>query len=200
MKARLLAATAALLIFTAPGFAEDKATTTTDTAGTTAAATTDNAKATMDEMAKVTTAQDFVTLAAMSDMFEIQTGQMAKKQAGGKAARKLGQVLVKDHSASSRELMKLAKAAKLDVKAPAALDQRHQVIADSLKDAKGEAFDTAFAQAQVQAHQEAIALFEAYGKNGDNAEIKAFATKGLPKLKEHLAMAQKIDGSAPKTQ
>lgn len=204
MKAKLLAAAAAIVLFAAPGFAEDKTTTTKDTTttGSTTAATTatDNSKAMIEEMSKVTAAQDFVNMAAMSDMFEIQTGQMAEKQAGGKATRKLAQMLVKDHSASSRKLMKLAKAAKLEVTAPEALDQRHQVIADSLKDAKGEAFDTAFAQAQVQAHEEGIALFEAYSKNGDNAELKAFAQKGLPKLKEHLAMAQKIEGPAPQTQ
>lgn len=197
MNAKLLAAAAALLLFAAPGFAEDKTTATT---GAATAAPTDNSKAALEDMAKVTTAQEFVTLAAMSDMFEIETGQMAKTQAGTKAVRKFGQMLVKDHSASSRKLMDLAKAARIEVTPPAALDQRHQVIADSLKDAKGEAFDTAFAQAQVQAHEEGIALFEAYSKNGDNAELKAFAEKGLPKLKEHLAMAQKIEGNAPKTQ
>lgn len=197
MKTTLLAAAAAaLFLFAAPGFAEDTAATTKSTTAT----ATDNSNAMVEEMSKVTAAKDFVTFAAMSDMFEIKTGEMAKKQAASDAARQLGQMLVKDHSASSRKLMKLAKAAKLDVKPPAALDQRHQVIADSLKDANGAGFDPAFAQAQVQAHQEAIALFEAYGKNGDNAELKAFATKGLPKLKKHLAMAQKVEASAPKTQ
>jgi predicted outer membrane protein len=49
--------------------------------------------------------------------------------------------------------MKLAKAAKLEDSPHSQLDQRHQVIANSLKDAKGGGFDTAFAEAQVAAHQ-----------------------------------------------
>ena len=77
----------------------------------TAAPATGNPQAAIEEMSKASTAQDFVTMAAMSDMFEIRTGEMAKP--------------------------------------PEALDQRHQVIAGSLKDAK--------AQAQVQAHREGIA-------------------------------------------
>ena len=184
MKATLTAAVAALVLFASPVLAQE-----TGTAG-------ENSKAVIEAMSKVTAAQDFVTFAAMSDMFEIKTGEMAKKQAGSDATRKLGQMLVKDHSASSKKLMKLAKAAKLEVSPPAAFDQRHQVIFDSLKDAKGEAFDKAFAEAQVQAHEEGIALFQAYAQNGDNEQLKDFASKGLPKLKKHLEMAQKAETPA----
>lgn len=183
---RLLMGAAALFLLSAPAFAQDTATT-------------DNSKAAIEAMSQVKTAQEFVANAAMSDMFEIQTGQMAEHQAGTKAVKKFGQTLVKDHSASSRELMKLAKAAGVKAEPPAALDQRHQVIAESLKDAKGESFDTAFAQAQVQAHQEGIALFKAYSENGDNDQLKAFAKKGLPVLQKHLETAQKLSNQ-PQTQ
>jgi putative membrane protein len=184
MKATLMAAAAALVMFTAPGLAQESS------------AATENSKAAVEAMAKVTSARDFASHAAMSDMFEIQTGQMAQDQGGSDQARQLGQMLVQDHSASSKELMDLAKAAGVDTAPPAALDQRHQVIVDSLKDAKGSGFDKAFGQAQVQAHQEAIALFEAYSQNGDNKDLQAFAKKGLPKLQQHLEMAQQVAGTA----
>jgi putative membrane protein len=180
MKAKLMAAAAALFIFTTPGFAQE---------------TTDNAKASIEAMSKVTTAQEFVTHAAMSDMFEIQTGQMAQEQGGSDAAKQFGQMLVQDHSNASKELMNLAKAAGIDAQPPSALDQRHQVIVDSLKDAEGAGFDKAFGQAQAQAHQEGIALFQAYSQNGDNDQLKAFAQKGLPKLQQHLEMAQQLAGT-----
>ena len=44
---------------------------------------------------------------------------------------------------------------------------------------------------QVQAHEEAAALFEQYSRNGNNAELKAANT--LPHLKEHLAIAKRLD-------
>lgn len=157
---------------------------------------TANSEAAIQQASQVTRAADFVNMAAMSDMFEIDTGKMAEAQASNNQVAGFGKMLVTDHTKSSKELMKLAEAAKLDVAPPAQLDQRHQVIADSLKSAKGKGFDTAFAQAQVAAHQEGIALFKAYAQNGDNPELKAFAKKGLPVLQKHLEMAQKLAGAA----
>lgn len=186
----LLSAAAAALLFASPALAQTATATT---------ATTSNSAAAMEQMAKVTTARDFASLAAMSDLFEIQTGEMAGSQAGSKAVKQFGKMLVKDHGKSSKQLAKLAKAAGIEGLLPAALDQRHAVIADSLKDARGESFDAAFAQIQVQAHQEGIALFKAYAANGDDAQLKAFAKKGLPVLEKHLSMAQKLPG-APVTQ
>lgn len=191
MKRFLMAATAAVLLAT-PALAQSSSNSTT--------ATTDNSQAAIQQASQVRDAQDFINMAAMSDMFEIQTGEMAEKQSGNKAVKQLGKHLVKDHSQSSKQLMKIAKQAKIDVAPPAQLDQRHQVIVDSLKDAKGEGFDTAFAQAQVQAHEEGIALFKAYSENGDNDQLKAFAKKGLPTLQKHLEMAQKLAGPAAQTQ
>ena len=188
MRARLLAAAAALFILATPGFAQDSGTAS------------ENSKTAIEAMSKVTAANDFIKHAAMSDMFEIQTGQMAGEQGGGDAARQLGQMLVQDHSNSSKELTELATAAGIDAAPPAALDERHQVILDSLKDAKGSGFDKAFGQAQVQAHEEAITLFESYSQNSDNEQLKAFAKKGLPKLQQHLEMAQKLEAAAAQTQ
>lgn len=194
MKRQFLLATGVVgLLLATPALAQTDTTTTT----TTATQPTANSEAAIQQMSQVTTAKDFVTFAAMSDMFEIQTGQMAETQAGSKDVSAFGKQLVKDHSKSSKQLMKLAKAAKLDVAPPTQLDQRHQVIADSLKDAKGQGFDTAFAQAQVAAHQEGIALFKSYSENGDNPQLKAFAKKGLPILQKHLEMAQKLAGTPP---
>lgn len=181
----LISAAAAALLFVTPVLAQDTATA--------------NSTPAIEQLSKVTVAKDFAALAAMSDMFEIQSGEMAGTQGGSKAVKQFGKMLVKDHGKSSKELAKLAQATKIEGIPPAALDQRHQAIVDSLKDAKGEGFDTAFAQAQIQAHQEGIALFKSYAANGDNDQLKAFAKKGLPVLEKHLAMAQKLPG-APVTQ
>ena len=46
---------------------------------------------------------------------------------------------------------------------------------------------------QVSAHKEAVSLFERYAKDGDNPELKSFASKTLPHLQEHLKMAQDLE-------
>lgn len=58
--------------------------------------------------------------------------------------------------------------------------------------ATGVAFDRGFVDAQVKAHQEAIALFEKEATGGADTELKAFAQKQLPGLRNHLKQAQDL--------
>ena len=60
----------------------------------------------------------------------------------------------------------------------------------------GASFDRAFIQkVGVSDHQEDIKLFEMASRSAKDADVKAWATKTLPTLKEHLAEAQKLAGS-----
>jgi|SRR5688572_4596141 len=58
--------------------------------------------------------------------------------------------------------------------------------------ATGAAFDRGFIDAQVNAHQEAIALFETQANGGGDSDLKAFAQKQLPGLRNHLKQAQDL--------
>jgi putative membrane protein len=53
-------------------------------------------------------------------------------------------------------------------------------------------FDRGYAEHLVTEHEKTIALFETESTSGSDAELKAFATKTLPTLKEHLKAAQDI--------
>ena len=57
---------------------------------------------------------------------------------------------------------------------PTALDSQHQKMLDELKAKNGKDFDASYDQTQVKAHQDAVALFDAYAKGGDNV-----GTEGL---------------------
>jgi putative membrane protein len=65
--------------------------------------------------------------------------------------------------------------------------------------ATGAAFDRGFIDAQVKAHQEAIALFEQQATGGSDADLKAFAQKQLPGLRNHLKQAQDLQAKLPST-
>jgi putative membrane protein len=58
--------------------------------------------------------------------------------------------------------------------------------------ATGAAFDRGFIESQVKAHQEAISLFETQASAGSDADLKAFAQKQLPGLRNHLKQAQDL--------
>ena len=60
-------------------------------------------------------------------------------------------------------------------------------------------FDQDYVQAQLQAHQDAVALFTAYSRNGDNPALKSFAAKTLPTLKHHLTQVEALSRQAGKS-
>jgi putative membrane protein len=65
--------------------------------------------------------------------------------------------------------------------------------------ASGAAFDRGFIETQIKAHQQAIALFEKQANGGDDGDLKAFAQKQLPTLRQHLKQAQDLQAKLPST-
>ena len=100
--------------------------------------------------------------------------------------------MVKDHQQTSAELKSLVDGGKVHATLPSALDAEHQKMLDALKATQGMQFDHAYDRMQVEAHEQAVALFEAYARDGDNPDLKSWTMKTLPHLQEHLAMAKRL--------
>jgi putative membrane protein len=67
---------------------------------------------------------------------------------------------------------------------------------DKLGKKTGAEFDRDFVrQVGIKAHEQDIKTFEKAGKNVKDPELRAFAQKSLPMLREHLAAAQKLPES-----
>jgi putative membrane protein len=142
--------------------------------------------------AQAQSAQDFVNKVAISDMFEIQSSRLALTKQPDKDTKPFAEKMVKDHRKTSNELKSLVDSGKVKANLPTALDSEHQQMLDGLKAKGGKDFDSSYDQIQVKAHEDAVALFDAYAKGGDDPELKKWAGKTLPHLKEHLSMAQKL--------
>jgi putative membrane protein len=138
------------------------------------------------------TTADFVKTVAMSDMLEIQSSQLALGRSPDADTKPFAEKMVKDHTQTSVELKSLVDSGKVKAELPTAMDSDHLKKLDELKAKSGKDFDAAYDRLQLQAHEEAVALFEQYARSGDNADLKAWALKTLPHLKEHLAMAKRL--------
>jgi putative membrane protein len=137
-------------------------------------------------------AANFVQKAAISDMFEIQSSQLALQKKPDADTKPFAEKMVQDHKKTSSELKALLKTTKVDAQLPTQLDAEHQAKLDQMKNLSGAEFDKAYDQAQQEGHRKAVALFEAYAQNGDNPQLKQWAAKTLPHLKQHMAMAEKL--------
>jgi putative membrane protein len=122
-------------------------------------------------------------------MFEIQSNKLAQEK-GTAADKTFAAQMVTDHTKTSTELKGLISTGKVKADVPAALDSAHQTKLDKLKNLSGNDFTSNYRSMQIDAHKDAIDLFERYAKSGDNVDLKSWALKTLPALKHHLEMAQ----------
>ncbi|WP_109109016.1 DUF4142 domain-containing protein [Azospirillum sp. TSO35-2] len=176
MKRHHLLATAALILFTAPAVGMAQTPTPTKTA------TSQGPLAPQDKT--------FADTAAISDMFEIQAGKLAQDQAKDKGVKQFGGHMVADHNKTADAMKALAKQKSMDL--PTKLDSEHTQKLDQLRGLKGDEFDSAYLQGQIDAHQKAVTLFRDQAKNGKDADLKRFADQTLPTLEQHLRQVRDL--------
>ena len=136
----------------------------------------------------------FVRTAAEAGMAEVRMGQLIKESAQSKELREFGEKLVTDHTKANEELNQIA--ARKGVSPPTQPAEKYEKMLDQLSKLKGAEFDRAAQKHSLMHHQEDVQLFEKASQSLKDADLKAFAEKTLPTLKEHLAMAKKLQAQA----
>ncbi len=132
----------------------------------------------------------FVNDAAEGGMMEVQLGKMAAEKGGSEGVKQFGQRMVDDHSKANDQLKEVA--SKNNMELPTSLTGKHQAMVDKMSKLSGTAFDKAYMKGMVKDHEEDIHAFENEAQNGNNPDVKQFATSTLPVLKEHLQMAKDL--------
>jgi len=132
----------------------------------------------------------FAAAAADSGTAEVSLSQLGVQKATDPELKKFSQKMVEDHTRLNQELKALA--AQKGIPLPPTVDARARFCAQSLAGLSGEKFDHCYAKAQLTAHMEAVATFEAESERGQDRDIKALAAKALPHIKEHLMMIKPI--------
>ena len=149
------------------------------------------------------TTDGFVTAAAMTDMYEVEAAKIAQQRSKSADIKKFAAMMVKDHTATTKELKGILTKAAITATPPAEFDERHKGLIDNLKSATADNFDKTYLDQQTAAHEEAETLMKGYADHGEQADLKAFATKVAPKVQMHLDMAKSLDHSGadgtPKT-
>jgi putative membrane protein len=157
--------------------------------------------ATIPTPANEAAAPDFVTKAAMVDMYEIEAAKVAQKRSTNAEVKKFAAMMIKDHTKSTADLKKAIADSGQTLTPPAAMDQHHMDQVDDLNKKDAKDFDKAYMNDQVDAHQGALDTMQRYANDGDVAAIKAFATATLPVVQGHYDMARslrdKVEGKSP---
>jgi len=134
----------------------------------------------------------FVMEAAMGGLMEVELGRLAAQQGSSAAVKQFGQRMVDDHSKANDELKQVASSKGISL--PTELDQKHKDQIAKMQKMSGTDFDKAYSKAMLSDHVKDVAAFEKQSTKGSDSDIKAFASKTLPTLQEHLQMARAMNG------
>jgi len=136
---------------------------------------------------------DFITQAAISDIFGIEVGKLAI-QRGSDKTKSFAEKIVKDHEESSQALKALIQGGNVRASVPSAIDSSHQTILDKLTKFQSADFDKEYTEAQGSALADALSLNGRYSKGGDHPDLKLYAVKRLLNLEERVRMAKDLKG------
>lgn len=153
-------------------------------------------KSTMDKSAPAPIAQTFLTKAALTNLFEVKAGAIARNKTMDREIDRYARMIINDHK-QLQTTLKLKLTAMNTLKAPGNLDQPHLKLIHQLQSASGSAFLKTFKAQQVKGHKEGIALFRSYAQHGDNADLKKWAKSSVSVLEKHLRYAQELPTTMP---
>ncbi len=135
--------------------------------------------------------RDFINKAATGNMTEVELGRIATVRAVRPSVRSFGERMVTDHSRANTELTALAQSKGLAL--PTTLEPSQQAMRDRLSGLSGADLDRAYMSEMIRDHTEDVALFERAAEVSSDPDIKAWANRSLPMLRDHLTLARQVN-------
>ncbi|PYG01930.1 putative membrane protein [Georgenia satyanarayanai] len=133
--------------------------------------------------------------AHQSNLAEIAAGTAAQEQASTEAVQEMGATLIADHEALDADLVALA--GELGVDLPDQPSPEQERALTELRETEGEAFDTAWIAAQIQAHRTSLAAGQEEIASGSDEDVVALAEAAAPVIQRHLDHLLAMSGEAP---
>jgi putative membrane protein len=146
-------------------------------------------RASADDREKPFSDIDFIMKATSSGMTEVALAKIAETKATESDVKRFAQRLVTEHTKANEELARIVK--EMKGKLPEKPSPEHEKL---LQHFQGEVknFDREYIKHMVDSHTKSVELFTKASKECKNDQLRAFAEKTLPTIKEHLEMAKKL--------
>jgi len=130
----------------------------------------------------------FVQDASQAGATEIAASKLALANAADPRVKQFAQQMIADHTKLARGLDVIATQKGLG-KPPGA----DSALVGKLQGLKGGDFDKLYVdEVAVAGHQKAVELFQKESETGQDPQLKGAATRALPIIRHHLAMAQQL--------
>jgi putative membrane protein len=133
----------------------------------------------------------FIKEAIQGNLAEVQVGQLAQEKGAIQGVRDFGAMLAKDHQMANEKATQVAQ--HLSVTPPDKPGLKQKALYDKLSRLSGAQFDREFTKSMVKDHQDDIARYQKESQL--NGAVADYAKETLPKLHEHLKMAEELEQS-----
>jgi putative membrane protein len=134
---------------------------------------------------------EFAVTAADGGLLEVQLGLLAQHNSLSPEVKKLGKMMVDDHTKANEELRNLA--SKRGISLPDRMSEKNQEKYDDFVKKTGNDFDKAYTEFMVKDHKEDIDKFKKEFDKGEYQELRTWASEKVPTLEHHLDMAEQTE-------
>lgn len=134
--------------------------------------------------------RDFILKASEINLAEIELAEVAQTRTANPLVLAFAQLITIDHQPALDELKAIANSRNTAI--TTSINLEHQDIKQKLSEMSGYSFDTAYMQSQIHIHENGIALFESEIANGNDPDVRDYATAYLPDIQRHRHKADSI--------
>mgnify|MGYP002778376351 FL=1 len=137
------------------------------------------------------TNEQYVVMAAASDLFEIESSRLALERARDAMTRQYAQMLIDHHTTSTQALMQKVKEAGMAPPPPPMLTPEQRAAMERLRAAPAGGFDQAYFVEQVNSHRMAWQLHQGFAQSGGHPALRQAAMTVVPVVEQHLVEAHR---------
>ncbi len=138
---------------------------------------------------------EFMQAALNADAFEIQSSELAAQRASRADVKEVAATLVQENRAATTALTNLAPTVQAPALTPVVAEDQADDLAD-LQTKNGEAFDDAYLDDQVEAHNSTIALYERFIATAQPGPLKDWAQNTLTTMRTHRDRVQTLENAS----
>jgi len=131
---------------------------------------------------------------AAANAAEVEAGKLAAEKAKSAEVKQFGQHMVDDHGKMLEDLKKMAAAKGVELPASADLEDKAKIL--KLRALSGDNFDRDYMAEMVKDHQQDVQETQELAESVKDPQLKSAIRQANAKIKEHLAMAQRVASSA----
>jgi putative membrane protein len=130
----------------------------------------------------------YVATSASIDLYDIRAGELALQRSGDARIRDYASRLVEDHRGTAAQLSYAGR--RLNLLPSAEMAPPHQAMFDALTASAD--FDSEFRRQQLDIHQQAVRMHNAYGARGESPTLRPVAANAAAVEARHLAALRSL--------